>query len=166
MAPRAGFLDVFLSRLFLGAGATLALPPTVAFAAPVVQAVAVSAGGGSRAGVLGGNVLITWFYAVLVVSLLWSPGPRPSPVFRFAICDCLSLNVPILFWGKSLLEIFACQSSSAWLFRHWFERGHSTHHSLRFLLSLAVWVMSLFFFFHADLVWLGHVLLSQYEVIQ
>jgi len=71
-----------------------------------------------------------------------------------------------VFWGKSLLKIFACQSSSALLFRHWFERGHSTHHSLRFLLSLAVWVMSLFFFFHADLVWLGHVLLSQYEVIQ
>jgi hypothetical protein len=73
MAPRAGFLDVFLSRLFLGAGATLALPPTVAFAAPVVQAVAVSAGGGSRAGVLGGNVLITWFYAVLVVSFGGNP---------------------------------------------------------------------------------------------
>jgi len=28
-----------------------------------------------------------------VASLLWSPGPRPSPVFRSAICDCLSLNV-------------------------------------------------------------------------
>ena len=28
-------------------------------------------------------------------SLLWSPGPRPSPVFRSAICDCLSLNVSI-----------------------------------------------------------------------
>jgi hypothetical protein len=26
-------------------------------------------------------------------SLLWSPGPRPPPVFRSAICDCLSLNV-------------------------------------------------------------------------
>ena len=25
-------------------------------------------------------------------SLLWSPGPRPSPVFRSAICDCLSLK--------------------------------------------------------------------------
>jgi hypothetical protein len=24
-------------------------------------------------------------------SLLWSPGPRPSPVFRSAVCDCLSL---------------------------------------------------------------------------
>jgi hypothetical protein len=35
---------------------TLALPPPVAFAAPVVQAVAVSAGGGSYAGVLGGDV--------------------------------------------------------------------------------------------------------------
>ena len=28
-------------------------------------------------------------------SLLWSPGPRPSPVFRSAVCDCLSLNVSI-----------------------------------------------------------------------
>ena len=28
-------------------------------------------------------------------SLLWSPGPRPSPVFRSAICDCLSLNVSV-----------------------------------------------------------------------
>jgi len=37
-------------------GAALALPPPVAFAAPVVQAVAVSAGGGSYAGVLGGDV--------------------------------------------------------------------------------------------------------------
>jgi hypothetical protein len=26
-------------------------------------------------------------------ALLWSPGPRPSPVFRSAICDGLSLNV-------------------------------------------------------------------------
>ena len=25
-----------------------------------------------------------------------SPGPRPAPVFRSVICDCLSLNVPIL----------------------------------------------------------------------
>jgi hypothetical protein len=25
----------------------------------------------------------------------WSPGPRPSPVFRSAVCDCLSLNVSI-----------------------------------------------------------------------
>ena len=39
-----------------GVGAPLALPPPVAFAAPVVQAVAVSAGGGSYAGVLGGDV--------------------------------------------------------------------------------------------------------------
>ena len=37
-----------------GVGAVLALPSSVAFAAPVVQAVAVSAGGGSYAGVLGG----------------------------------------------------------------------------------------------------------------
>ena len=28
----------------------------------------------------------------------WSPGPRPSPVFRSVLCDCLSLNVPILSW--------------------------------------------------------------------
>jgi hypothetical protein len=39
-----------------GVGAALALPPPVAFAAPVVQAVAVSAGGGSYAGVRGGAV--------------------------------------------------------------------------------------------------------------
>ena len=61
-----------------------------------------------------------------------------------------------VFWGKSLLKIFACQSSSALLFRHWFERGHSTHHSLRFLLSLAVWVMSLFFF--SMPIWCGLVM--------
>ena len=29
-------------------------------------------------------------------SLLWSPGPRPSPDFRSAVCDCLSLNVSIV----------------------------------------------------------------------
>ena len=28
-------------------------------------------------------------------SLLWSPGPRPSPVFRSAVCNCLSLNVSV-----------------------------------------------------------------------
>jgi hypothetical protein len=37
-----------------GVGAALAPPSSVAFAAPVVQAVAVSVGGGSCAGVLGG----------------------------------------------------------------------------------------------------------------
>ena len=37
-----------------GVGPVLAPPSSVAFAAPVVQAVAVSAGGGSGAGVLGG----------------------------------------------------------------------------------------------------------------
>ena len=37
-----------------GVGAALAPPSSVAFAAPVVPAVAVSAGGGSYAGVLGG----------------------------------------------------------------------------------------------------------------
>ena len=26
-------------------------------------------------------------------SRLWFPGPRPLPVFRSAICDCLSINV-------------------------------------------------------------------------
>jgi hypothetical protein len=30
-------------------------------------------------------------------SLLQSPGPCSSPVFRSAICDCLSLNVPFFF---------------------------------------------------------------------
>ena len=35
-------------------------------------------------------------------SLLWSTGPRPSPVFRSAICDCLSLNVSILFVIKRI----------------------------------------------------------------
>ena len=29
--------------------------------------------------------------------LLRSPGPRPPPVFRSAICDCLSLNVSVSF---------------------------------------------------------------------
>jgi hypothetical protein len=37
-------------------GAALALPPPVAFAAPVVQVVAVSASGESFVGVLGGDV--------------------------------------------------------------------------------------------------------------
>ena len=32
-------------------------------------------------------------------SLLLSPGPRPSPVFRSAVCDCLSLNVSISLPG-------------------------------------------------------------------
>jgi len=39
-----------------GVGVALALPPPVAFAAPMVQAVAFSAVGGSCAGVLGGDV--------------------------------------------------------------------------------------------------------------
>ena len=41
-------------------------------------------------------------------SLLWSPGPRPSPVFRSAVCDCLSLNVSVsLFIQHSLsLSLF------------------------------------------------------------
>jgi hypothetical protein len=38
-----------------GVGAALALPPPVASATPVVQAMAVSAGGGSYTGVLGGD---------------------------------------------------------------------------------------------------------------
>ena len=37
-----------------GVGAALVPPPSVAFAAPVVPVVAVSAGGGSYEGVLGG----------------------------------------------------------------------------------------------------------------
>ena len=36
-----------------------------------------------------------WDLVCYPASLLWSPGPRPSPVFRSVICDCLSLNVPI-----------------------------------------------------------------------
>jgi hypothetical protein len=35
----------------------------------------------------------TFCYAA---SLLRSPGPYSPPVFRSAICDCLSLNVSIL----------------------------------------------------------------------
>ena len=38
-----------------GVGAALALPPLAVHSAPVEQAVAVSAGGGSYAGVLGGD---------------------------------------------------------------------------------------------------------------
>ena len=44
----------FFSAALPGVGAALAPPSSVAFAVPVVQAVAVSAGGGSYAGVLGG----------------------------------------------------------------------------------------------------------------
>ena len=40
-------------------------------------------------------VVWAWDLVCYPASLLWSPGPRPSPVFRSAICDCLSLNVPI-----------------------------------------------------------------------
>ena len=39
-------------------------------------------------------------------SLLWSPGPRPSPVFRSAICDCLSLNVSISLAGSRCGKFF------------------------------------------------------------
>jgi hypothetical protein len=35
-------------------------------------------------------------------SLLWSPGPRPSPVFRSAVCDCLSLNVSVSQYSFSV----------------------------------------------------------------
>ena len=46
---------MFFSRAhLLGVAPVLALLSSVAFAAPVVQAAAVSAGGGSHAGVLGG----------------------------------------------------------------------------------------------------------------
>ena len=31
-----------------------------------------------------------------------SPGPRPAPVFRSAICDCLSLNVSISLRSPAL----------------------------------------------------------------
>jgi hypothetical protein len=51
-----GLVCVFSPFRGLSVGAALALPPPVAFAAPVVHAVAVSAGGGSYAGVLGGAV--------------------------------------------------------------------------------------------------------------
>ena len=40
-------------------------------------------------------VVWAWDLVCYPASLLWSPGPRPSPVFRSAICDCLSLNVSI-----------------------------------------------------------------------
>ena len=33
--------------------------------------------------------------------LLRSPGPRPPPVFRSAICDCLSLNVSVAQLSRS-----------------------------------------------------------------
>ena len=44
-------------------------------------------------------------------SLLWSPGPRPSPVFRSAICDCLSLNVSVSQPGRRI-RILACRAVS------------------------------------------------------
>jgi len=53
-----------------GVGLVLVPPSSVAFAAPVVQAVAVSAGGGSGAGVLGGagwGGSRPWIFAVWVV---------------------------------------------------------------------------------------------------
>ena len=53
-------------------GAALALPPAVAFAAPVVQAVAVAADGGSYAGVLGGDTRVgsrPWIFAGWIVFL-------------------------------------------------------------------------------------------------
>ena len=46
-------------------GPVLAPPPSVAFAAPVEQAVAVSAGGGSCAGVLDGARSGLWSFPVL-----------------------------------------------------------------------------------------------------
>jgi len=53
VAMKAGCLRAF--EALPGVGAALAPPSSVAFVAPVVQAVAVSAGGGSCAGVLGGE---------------------------------------------------------------------------------------------------------------
>ena len=44
-------------------------------------------------------------------SLLWSPGPRPSPVFRSAICDCLSLNVSVS--QKQVLLVCAHKMNSS-----------------------------------------------------
>ena len=45
-------------------------------------------------------VVRAWDLVCCPASLLWSPGPRPSPVFRSAICDCLSLNVIISFSSR------------------------------------------------------------------
>jgi hypothetical protein len=52
--PLGVFYLFFKAAALPGVGAVLAPPSSVAFAAPVVQAVAVSAGGGSYAGVLRG----------------------------------------------------------------------------------------------------------------
>jgi hypothetical protein len=80
-------------------------------------------------------------------SLLWFPGPRPLPVFRSAICDCLSLNVfgllrmPVLLqrFSQSYVSvpagrcglcfsrfgIFACLSLIVWLYDTRSVRGYS-----------------------------------------
>ena len=55
-APFSFFFGPASAAALPGVGPVLAPPSSVAFAAPVVQAVAVSAGGGSYAGMLGGAV--------------------------------------------------------------------------------------------------------------
>ena len=47
------------------------------------------------------------------VQLLWSPGPRPSPVFRSVLCDCLSLNVPMLSAAAEPAEAACARSQDA-----------------------------------------------------
>jgi len=50
-------------------------------------------------------------------SLLWSPGPRPSPVFRSAVCDCLSLNVSIILSNRPALSSGKPGRTRAWRLR-------------------------------------------------
>jgi hypothetical protein len=56
--------------------------------------------------------LVVWYpvCSYYPASLLWSPGPRPSPVFRSAVCDCLSLNVSV-----SLYEVIKYTLSASLL---------------------------------------------------
>ena len=82
-------------------------------------------------------VVRAWDLVCYPASLLWSPGPRPSPVFRSVLCDCLSLNVPILCTPISIFVLSASQAAAS---------SHETT--------------------GAYLVWVGCMVPGLYEVIQ
>ena len=87
-------------------------------------------------------------------SLLWSPGPRPSPVFRSAICDCLSLNVsiscrprarvPLVVWAWDFLYAGLSPRSPAPCSPVFFALSIATVVNTRMFLSFSYFLLSLY----------------------
>ena len=87
-------------------------------------------------------------------SLLWSPGPRPSPVFRSAICDCLSLNVsisrrprarvPLVVWAWDFLYAGLSPRSPGPCSPVFFALSLATVVNTRMFLSFSYFLLSLY----------------------